>query len=85
MQKEMIEKLHKNLLKWYAKSGRKELPWRNLQGKANRAYAVYISEIMLQQTQVKVVLEKFYFPFLQKFPTLLSLANAKVIILGLGI
>ncbi|TNH33765.1 A/G-specific adenine glycosylase [Campylobacter helveticus] len=77
MQKEMIEKLQKNLLKWYENNGRKTLPWRNLQGKANRAYAVYISEIMLQQTQVKIVLEKFYFPFLQKFPTLLSLANAK--------
>ncbi|MDX5764147.1 hypothetical protein SIK57_19525, partial [Clostridioides difficile] len=31
---------------------------------------------MLQQTQVKSVLERFYFPFLQKFPTLESLANA---------
>lgn len=77
MQKEMIEKLQKNLLKWYENNGRKTLPWRNLQNDANRAYAVYISEIMLQQTQVKVVLERFYFPFLQKFPTLLSLANAK--------
>lgn len=77
MQKEMIEKLQKNLLKWYENNGRKTLPWRNLQNDINRAYAVYISEIMLQQTQVKVVLERFYFPFLQKFPTLLSLANAK--------
>ncbi|PCM57716.1 A/G-specific adenine glycosylase, partial [Campylobacter sp. BCW_8712] len=42
----------------------------------DRAYGVYISEIMLQQTQVKSVLERFYFPFLQKFPTLESLANA---------
>ncbi|EKO7624957.1 A/G-specific adenine glycosylase [Campylobacter upsaliensis] len=77
MQKETIENLQKNLLKWYENNGRKELPWRNLQEDANRAYKVYISEIMLQQTQVKVVLDKFYFPFLQQFPTLLSLANAK--------
>lgn len=77
MQKDMIEKLQKNLLKWYENNGRKTLPWRNLQDDANRAYKVYISEIMLQQTQVRVVLERFYYPFLQQFPTLLSLANAK--------
>ncbi|MBZ7932352.1 A/G-specific adenine glycosylase [Campylobacter sp. RM10543] len=84
MQKQIIEKLQKKLLLWYEKKGRKDLPWRNLQSihcddrlrQIDRAYGVYISEIMLQQTQVKSVLEKFYFPFLQKFPTLQSLANA---------
>ncbi|MBZ7972975.1 MULTISPECIES: A/G-specific adenine glycosylase [Campylobacter] len=84
MQKQIIEKLQKKLLLWYEEKGRKDLPWRNLQSihcddrlrQIDRAYGVYISEIMLQQTQVKSVLEKFYFPFLQKFPTLQSLANA---------
>lgn len=84
MQKENIEKLQNKLLIWYAKNGRRNLPWRNLNNQhcderlkyINRAYAVYISEIMLQQTQVKTVLEKFYFPFLNKFPDLYSLANA---------
>lgn len=85
MQKKELEKLQENLLLWYEKNGRKDLPWRNLQSKncpknlrhIDRAYGVYISEIMLQQTQVKSVLQSFYFPFLQKFPTLQSLAYAK--------
>lgn len=76
--------LHKALLSWYDKNGRKNLPWRTfgtplcderLRG-IDAAYGVYISEIMLQQTQVNRVLENFYFPFLHKFPNLQSLANA---------
>lgn len=75
MQKKELEKLQENLLLWYEKNGRKTLPWRNLQSQncdenlkhIDRAYGVYISEIMLQQTQVKSVLERFYFPFLQNF------------------
>ncbi|MGH2326981.1 A/G-specific adenine glycosylase [Campylobacter taeniopygiae] len=84
MQKQTVDKLQKKLLLWYEDKGRKDLPWRNLQNtrcdnrlkQIDRAYGVYISEIMLQQTQVKSVLERFYFPFLQKFPTLQSLASA---------
>lgn len=84
MQKKSLKKLQESLLLWYEKHGRKNLPWRNLQSQncderlshIDRAYGVYISEIMLQQTQVKSVLERFYFPFLQKFPTLQSLASA---------
>lgn len=78
---------HQSLLEWYYKFGRLDLPWRNLPTQSstphpslthiNRAYGVYISEIMLQQTQVSVVMERFYFPFLSHFPTLTSLANAK--------
>ncbi len=68
--------LHSHILAWYAKEGRKSLPWRDKTTK-HRAYKVLVSEIMLQQTQVKTVLERFYFPFLEKFPTLKSLANAK--------
>jgi A/G-specific adenine glycosylase len=48
------------------------LPWRNTAD----AYAIYISEVMLQQTQVKTVLERFYAPFLARFPTLATLAEA---------
>lgn len=39
-------------------------------------YHIWVSEIMLQQTQVKTVLERFYFPFLEKFPTVEMLAKA---------
>lgn len=63
------------LLKWYAKEGRISLPWRNLKGE-NTPYGVYVSEIMLQQTQVKRVQEKYFIPFLHTFPTLKALAQA---------
>ncbi len=65
---------HKQLLSWYALYGRDELPWRN----TDDVYAVYVSEIMLQQTQVKRVLEEYYFQFLEKFPSLLALASASL-------
>lgn len=63
------------LLTWYANNGRFSLPWRNLQGE-NAPYGVYVSEIMLQQTQVKRVEESYYTPFLKAFPTLTALAFA---------
>lgn len=63
---------HADLLRWYETHGRHELPWRN----TDDPYKIWVSEIMLQQTQVKTVLERFYFPFLERFPTLASLAAA---------
>ncbi len=68
----MYKKAHNSLYQWYLKNGRHDLPWRNI----DDAYKIWISEIMLQQTQVKTVLERFYFPFIEKFPTLDSLAGA---------
>jgi A/G-specific adenine glycosylase len=67
-----IASFHTRLHRWYAAHGRKDLPWRNTRD----AYTIYVSEIMLQQTQVKTVLERFYGPFLAAFPTLASLAAA---------
>ena len=64
---------HKKLHEWYRNEGRKDLPWRN----TNDAYAIYLSEVMLQQTQVKTVQERYYFQFLKRFPTLDALAKAK--------
>lgn len=63
------------LLEWYALNGRISLPWRTLKGK-NAPYGVYVSEIMLQQTQVKRVAESYFTPFLNAFPTLEALAKA---------
>lgn len=84
--KELIS-LQEVLLDWYFKNGRLDLPWRNLRGQVpnppahlasiERSYGVYISEIMLQQTQVNVVLDRFFFPFLERFPSLQSLANSQ--------
>lgn len=63
-----------SLLEWYREHGRKNLPWRQ----DASPYHIYISEIMLQQTQVKTVLDRYYFPFLEMFPTLQDLANAPI-------
>ncbi len=59
------------LLAWYDQYGRKDLPWQQQRS----AYRVWVSEIMLQQTQVKTAIPYFQ-AFMQRFPTLLSLADA---------
>jgi len=59
------------LLDWYEQDGRKDLPWQQ----ARNAYRVWVSEIMLQQTQVKTVIPYFE-KFMQRFPSVLDLANA---------
>lgn len=59
------------ILAWYDKFGRKSLPWQ--QNKT--AYTVWLSEIMLQQTQVTTVIPYFE-RFLQRFPTVTDLAQA---------
>lgn len=66
-----------SVLSWYPKNGRRELIWRNLSGE-NASYGVYVSEIMLQQTQVKRVSESFYHPFMSLFPTLPILASSSL-------
>jgi len=63
---------HKRLLAWYKTYGRHELPWRN----TNDMYHIYLSEIMLQQTQVNRVRDEYYPQFLAKFSSLKALANA---------
>lgn len=67
-----IAAFHGHLRRWYKANGRHDLPWRN----TTSAYEIYISEIMLQQTQVETVRTRFYQPFLQAFPTLEALARA---------
>jgi A/G-specific adenine glycosylase len=74
MQNGSYDTIHKNILTWYEVHGRVTLPWRN----TNSPYEIYLSEIMLQQTQVKTVLERFYFQFLEKFPTLEDVAKAPI-------
>lgn len=59
------------LLDWYRREGRADLPWRATRD----PYAVLVSEIMLQQTQVDRVAPK-YRAFLERFPTLRALAEA---------
>jgi A/G-specific adenine glycosylase len=59
------------LLAWHAKEGRHDLPWQQHRS----AYRVWVSEIMLQQTQVATVIAYFE-RFMQRFPDVLALANA---------
>ncbi|MGB2982701.1 MAG: A/G-specific adenine glycosylase [Candidatus Bipolaricaulia bacterium] len=67
-----IRKIREKLLAWYAVEAR-ELPWRNTRD----PYAIFVSEIMLQQTRVETVLA-YYGRFLERFPTVESLASASV-------
>ncbi|MBA3025687.1 MAG: A/G-specific adenine glycosylase [Sulfurimonas sp.] len=67
-----FETAQKKLLEWYEVCGRHELPWRL----SEDVYHVYVSEIMLQQTQVNRVMQEYYPQFLEKFPTLKALSEA---------
>lgn len=59
------------LSQWYHRQGR-DLPWR----RTTDPYAILVSEVMLQQTQVERVLE-YYRRFLEQFPTIEALATAE--------
>ena len=61
------------LLGWWDEHGRKGLPWQ----RPADTYRVWVSEIMLQQTQVTTVIPYFE-RFLQTFPTVDALANAEL-------
>ena len=67
---ERIRWFQNQILTWFDEYGRHDLPWQ-----VADPYWVWVSEIMLQQTQVKTVL-KFYTPFMQRFPTVDALAQA---------
>ena len=67
---EKIARVRGRLLEWYERN-RRDLPWR----RTRNPYAIWVSEIMLQQTRVAVVVER-YQAFMTRFPTLLSLALA---------
>ena len=62
----------KNLLAWYRESNR-PLPWR----RTRDPYAIWISEILLQQTRVNTAIG-YYERFLARFPTLTALAEAPI-------
>ena len=61
------------ILDWYQIHGRKTLPWQQ----DKTPYRVWISEIMLQQTQVATVIP-YYERFMARFPDVLALADAPV-------
>ena len=54
LEPEKTGRLRRQLLKWYAHN-RRDLPWR----RSSDPYAIWVSEIMLQQTRVAVVVERY--------------------------
>ncbi len=66
------------LVDWQHKHGRNQLPWNQTNLPLNeRTYHTWLSEVMLQQTQVATVIPYFQ-AFKTRFPTLLDLANAPI-------
>lgn len=59
-----------NLVKWFEKNQR-QMPWRE----TKNPYYIWLSEVMLQQTQVKTVID-YYHKFVNRFPTITDLSNA---------
>lgn len=74
MTKLQFKATQESLLGWYETDARNSLPWR----KTSDIYHIYLSEIMLQQTQVSRVASEYYPKFLQKFPTLSALSKASL-------
>ena len=66
-------KFSKDLLTWFDRHGRLNLPWQ----RSSDPYPVWVSEIMLQQTQVSTVIP-FFEKFMATFPHLEDLANASL-------
>ncbi len=66
------QQFQSQLLTWFEENGRKNLPWQ-----VENSYFVWVSEIMLQQTQVIKVID-YFANFIDKFPSIQVLAKADV-------
>ncbi len=72
--KREVESFQSAIIQWFEQEGRHELPWRQTRD----PYAVLVSELMLQQTQVNTVLKRGFFEnWLEKFPDVSALAAAE--------
>ncbi|WP_372971499.1 A/G-specific adenine glycosylase [Marinobacter sp.] len=69
----MSDRFAHRILAWYDENGRHDLPWHH----DRNPYRVWVSEIMLQQTQVSTVIPYFE-AFMQSFPDVTALAEAPV-------
>lgn len=70
MKKKDIPHFQKKLVNWY-NNHQRQLPWRE----SRDPYCIWVSEVMLQQTQVATVIP-YYYKFLEKFPNIQSFADA---------
>lgn len=66
-----LNQFSNQLIRWHLRHGRHDLPWQ----RQRSAYRIWISEIMLQQTQVVTVIDYFQ-RFIRRFPSLKQLAQA---------
>ncbi len=71
LHKPVVPSFSARVIQWFSRYGRRDLPWQ-----VADPYAVWVSEIMLQQTQVAKVLD-YYARFMARFPTLAALAQAR--------
>src|SRR3954468_16486450 len=71
MPRSRIPSFAARVVRWQLEHGRRDLPWQGTRD----AYRIWLSEIMLQQTQVATVLP-YYERFLARFPTVAALAAA---------
>ena len=71
-----LNSLALRLLDWFAINGRHDLPWQQHQTDTPNPYIVWLSEVMLQQTQVTTVLP-YFARFMESFPTVQDLAAAE--------
>jgi A/G-specific adenine glycosylase len=69
----LIASFSKRLIQWHKQYGRHAMPWQGI----TDPYAVWVSEIMLQQTQVATVLDR-YPKMMKRFPSVAHLANADI-------
>jgi A/G-specific adenine glycosylase len=65
--------INQAILDWHSQYGRSDLPWQNTRDH----YAIWLSEIMLQQTQVATVIP-YYQRFIKQYPNFAALADAKL-------
>lgn len=72
MTEDQIVQFQSKLLEWFGRN-RRLLPWRE----TKEPYKIWVAEVMLQQTQVKKVLE-YYDRFLEQFPDIFALSNASL-------
>lgn len=69
----LIASFSQQLIQWHSKHGRHGMPWQSI----TDPYAVWVSEIMLQQTQVATVLDR-YPKMMKRFPSVAHLARADI-------
>ena len=70
---EEVATVQARVLAWFDQHGRKDLPWQQ----DTTPYRVWVSEIMLQQTNTTTV-QPYFLNFIQKWPTIYDLAGAEL-------